>query len=151
MGLWRGGPHGRYLDTYAFSSIEGKDMRCSVCGTENEERFTYCTRCGDPLADERRFQERYGPRDPANPDPLPPDEVIPDDPYLVHYDGCGGPHHRTRSGYWLYAAAFFTFGLTMALIRPALGAIILGLGIGAIPVIWAVGRCNAAGLRTRKG
>jgi|GEM_PF-6329714 len=126
-------------------------MRCSNCGTENEERFTYCTKCGAPLAVEKRFQERYGTRDPANPDPMPPDEVIPDDPYLVHYDGYGPPHHQTRRGYWLYAAAFFAFGLTVALIRPVLGALILALGAGAIPMIWLIGRSNAARLRKRTG
>jgi hypothetical protein len=126
-------------------------MRCSSCGTENEERFAYCTKCGDPLADERRFQERYGARDPAFPDPLPPDEVIPDEPYLVNYDGYGDPHHQTKRGYWLYAAAFFTLGLTVTLINPSLGAIVLGLAVGGIPMIWVIGRHNAARFRTRKG
>ena len=79
-------------------------MRCSNSGMENEERFTYCTKCGDPLADEKRHLERYGPQDPMHLSSDPNDAV--QRPYVKYYSVFGEPLIETKRRFWSVAAFF---------------------------------------------
>lgn len=99
-------------------------MRCSNCGTENEERFAYCTKCGDPLADERRQRKRYGPREPMYPAP-DPDEAVQGRPYAKYYSPFGRPILVTKRRFWAIWAVPLSLGLIWALLDPLRGGISL--------------------------